>query len=139
MVAATHASPDVDVGEITRITDTTEQCLLSIPEHFPNTKIDFYVFMSDHIHLVLVINDARPTEPVRGAACRAATKRTTLGNIIGSFKSAASRLSGKSIWQPNYYEHIIRSEEALDHIRTYILHNPWIEYDEINWKRIDPS
>jgi REP element-mobilizing transposase RayT len=106
--------------------------LLDIPEHFSNTEIDFYIFMSDHTHLILVITDT-------GGACPAATKRPSLGSIIGSFKAAASRLVGKSLWQPNYYEHIIRSESCLDRIRDYILRNPCMEYDEINWRLLDPS
>ncbi len=27
-------------------------------------------------------------------------------------------------WQPNYYEHIIRSEKSLESIRKYIFENP---------------
>ena len=62
-------------------------------------------------------------------------KKTPLSQIIRSFKSWITREIGKQIFQPNYYEHIIRSEDALDSIRTYILSNPWVEYDEIDWKR----
>jgi hypothetical protein len=28
------------------------------------------------------------------------------------------------LWQRNYYEHIIRNEESLNHIREYIANNP---------------
>jgi hypothetical protein len=28
------------------------------------------------------------------------------------------------LWQRNYYEHIIRNEKSLNHIREYILTNP---------------
>jgi REP element-mobilizing transposase RayT len=37
------------------------------------------------------------------------------------------------VWQRNYYEHIIRSEESLNRIREYILDNParW-EFDREN-------
>jgi REP element-mobilizing transposase RayT len=30
----------------------------------------------------------------------------------------------KEFWQRNYYEHIIRNEEALSKIREYIQNNP---------------
>jgi REP element-mobilizing transposase RayT len=33
------------------------------------------------------------------------------------------------LWQRNYYEHIIRDEDALNRIRQYILDNP------ANWSR----
>lgn len=31
---------------------------------------------------------------------------------------------GTPVWQRNYFEHIIRSNKALDTIRRYILNNP---------------
>jgi putative transposase len=30
----------------------------------------------------------------------------------------------KKLWQRNYYEHVIRDEEELDHFRQYIGDNP---------------
>ena len=32
---------------------------------------------------------------------------------------------GATVWQRNYYEHIIRNGQALDRIRAYIAANPW--------------
>lgn len=63
----------------------------------------------------------------------------TLGAIVGAFKSVsaigANRLLGRTgspFWQRNYYEHIVRSEAALDRIRVYITDNPgnWATDDE---------
>jgi putative transposase len=34
----------------------------------------------------------------------------------------------KSIWQRNYYEHVVRNESDFDSIQEYILYNPY------NWK-----
>jgi len=33
-------------------------------------------------------------------------------------------LFNRRLWQRNYYEHVIRSDRALQHIRTYIESNP---------------
>ena len=51
--------------------------------------------------------------------------------IVGSFKSAVTRCINKAgktpampVWQRNYYEHIIRSDAEMDHIREYIINNP---------------
>jgi putative transposase len=74
----------------------------------------------------------------------------TLGNIVGTFKSITTRLYTEGcrqknwppfygrLWQRNYYEHIIRSEEEMDRIRTYIIENPakWAE-DEDNPANMD--
>jgi len=73
-----------------------------------------------------------------------APRPVTLGAVIGAFKSlsaiGANRLLGRSgtpFWQRNYYEHIIRTDIALDRIRAYVMDNPanWAT-DEENplWK-----
>jgi len=55
----------------------------------------------------------------------------SIATIVGSFKSAASRrinrmrgTPGESVWQRNYYEHVIRDDGALRRIRRYIAQNP---------------
>jgi REP element-mobilizing transposase RayT len=62
---------------------------------------------------------------------------------VGSFKSAVTKrinkicgTPGASVWQRNYYEHVIRDGVELGRMRTYIIGNPgrWAE-DEENPKR----
>jgi len=48
----------------------------------------------------------------------------TLQTVVGSFKSAASKQTGASIWQRNYWERVVRNEDELNRIRTYIDKNP---------------
>jgi len=70
---------------------------------------------------------------------------TLLGDVVGTFKSITTHqytngvrqhnwppFNGR-LWQRNYYEHIIRSEEEMDRIREYIMENPakWVD-DEDN-------
>ena len=50
---------------------------------------------------------------------------TGSGSDTGKSKSAAKG----SIWQRNYYEHIIRNEKAYQNIRNYIIKNP------SNWEK----
>ncbi len=33
-------------------------------------------------------------------------------------------MPGAPVWQRNYYEHVIRTEEALSKIRQYVVDNP---------------
>jgi REP element-mobilizing transposase RayT len=56
---------------------------------------------------------------------------TTKQYRIGVNQSQWSPFPGK-LWQRNYYEHIIRSEEDLYKIREYIVNNPtgWDKDDE---------
>lgn len=60
----------------------------------------------------------------------------SVGAIIGSFKSAVTRLfnrlrnkPGSSVWQSNFHERIIRTQSSLERIRCYIEMNPR------NWHR----
>lgn len=57
----------------------------------------------------------------------------TVGAIIRGFKGAVSRQIGFSVWQRNYYEHIIRNDIEYQRISEYIINNPikW-NIDKIN-------
>ena len=110
-----------------------ERYWLDIPVHFPHTELDAFVVMPNHVHGILVIGDAG-----RGTACRAPTVERfgqpvagSIPTVVRSFKSAVTKqinllqgAAGTTVWQRNYYEHIIRDEAALDGIREYIDNNP---------------
>ena len=59
-----------------------------------------------------------------------ASRVPSLGQIVGAFKSlstsAVNHLLDRSgsVWQRNYYEHIVRSGKDLDAIRVYVDQNP---------------
>jgi putative transposase len=62
----------------------------------------------------------------------------SLGAIIGQIKSVCTKriwAAGHTEfgWQSRFYDHIIRDEGSLQHIREYIINNPanWAE-DRIN-------
>ena len=115
----------------------------------PNIELDTYVVMPNHFHGILVINDCADTIQRRGVSQYAPTNAfrspsQTVGAIIRGFKSAVSKQinhlrdkPGQSVWQRNYYEHIVRNEKELNSIREYIINNPmqW-DLDENNPKNI---
>jgi putative transposase len=88
-------------------------CWDAIPRHFGHVALDAFVVMPNHVHGVLLFLEAVGAGHAR-----------PLQVVVGSFKSAASRLIGASVWQRNYWEHIIRSDGELDSIRSYIEDNP---------------
>ncbi len=54
-----------------------------------------------------------------------------LGSLVGAFKTVSTKkinqmrgTPGEMVWQRNYYEHVIRSENELERIRDYIYCNP---------------
>ncbi|HLU69400.1 MAG TPA: transposase [Fibrobacteria bacterium] len=74
----------------------------------------------------------------KGAHSRAPLRRTnrSLGSFIAGFKSIVTKriniargTPGIPVWQRNYYERVVRDEQALRTIRRYIRDNP------ANWGR----
>lgn len=136
-------------GEITnramRLNDAgrmAAKCWQDIPLHFPHAALDEWTIMPNHVHGIIVIIDttvgARHAVPVRRNACRVPTTERfgkpvsgSFPTVVRSFKSAVTRhinilrnTPGNRLWQPNYWEHIIRNETELHRIREYIQNNP---------------
>ena len=111
-----------------------------------NVKLDEYIIMPNHFHSVIILEDINNQ---KDTARRVPTQESfgkpisgSVPSIIRSFKSAVTRLINLLsyphkiiVWQNNYYEHTIRSEDELNTIREYIQNNPlrW-EYDRDNPK-----
>lgn len=97
-----------------RLFDTPEkqrQCeniIRMVVHDISGASVDTLIVMSDHIHIIVVLEQAV----------------LPLGEVIRRIKARTSYESHKRLWQPNYYEHIIRNEQALGNIRHYILENP---------------
>ncbi|MFN5060909.1 MAG: transposase [Chloroflexota bacterium] len=124
-----------------------------LAQQYPYVAIDEYVVMPNHFHGIIVIDAPTvgavreppneppnepptipsPSTPTVGAVREPPNKppRKSLGRLIGAFKTVSTKrinelntTPGISFWQRNYYEHIIRHENALDRIRRYIIRNP---------------
>ncbi|MDR2145385.1 MAG: transposase [Tannerella sp.] len=54
-------------------------------------------------------------------------KTMTTNEYIRGVKTFGWQTFNKKLWQRNYWEHIIRNEQAYNHIANYILNNP------MNW------
>lgn len=134
----------------------------AIPERFPTIRSDAHVIMPNHFHAIITIEytdertdergaerrgDPRDRPKTRdrpdgvGAGTGTETDRSTLGNVVGAFKSITThayivgvRSMGwppfnKRVWQRNYWERIIRDQPEFNRIRRYIQNNParWTE------------
>jgi REP element-mobilizing transposase RayT len=91
-----------------------------------------------HVHGLILLTDGPNELPdVKGAGLKPApTKFRGLPEIVRAFKTFSARAinqrqasSGGSVWQRNYYEHVVRDENDLNRIRKYIADNPacWAE------------
>jgi REP element-mobilizing transposase RayT len=142
-VFGTVMNDAVQLSQRGRIVDT---CWLDIPNHHTHVELDEFVIMPNHVHAILWLLDTQDGRATRASPLHARPVGATpaspsprprgpvpqsLGGIIGSFKSAVSRNinrvrpgAANDLWQPNYYEHVIRIEDALAEIRYYIQTNP---------------
>lgn len=96
----------------------------------PAVELDSWVVMPNHIHGIIVLRTATDN---RGTAEQVGlhSPSETIGAIVRGFKAAATRqinthrdTPGVTVWQRNYYEHIIRNDDELNRIRAYIDTNP---------------
>jgi REP-associated tyrosine transposase len=122
-----------------------------LPKRFPIIELGAFVVMPNHMHGIIMIMDGRGTAGNRndhdGESSRRVPTReqfqkpvkSSVPTIIRSYKSSvAYRINlmrgtqGIPVWQRNYYEHIIRNEQDLQHKTEYIEANPmlWGEDDE---------
>jgi putative transposase len=118
-----------------------EHCWLEIPHHFPHVALDAFVVMPNHVHGILwIVVDIRNTSPpqptLQSPAMQSPSK--TIGSIVRGFKIGVTKWFRQNtdiytVWQRNYYEHIIRNDKSLTRIREYIANNPqrW-EFDREN-------
>ncbi len=113
--------------------------LLQTPKIRPNVKLDEWVIMPNHIHVIIEICNARvPVETPRRGVSTNGNKRggynpkwkpNSIGSIINQLKSICTKriLKLENVtfaWQSRFYDHIIRNEISLDKIREYIRTNP---------------
>ena len=124
-------TPANSIGEArirySHIGEIAKDCLLQVEKHFPNCRVDHWVIMPNHIHMLLSIDDqVQRTDPVPVA---------NVSHIIGTFKAAVTRTVGNAymhsgkLWQTSFYDHIVRNDEDYQNIWNYIGGNPskWLE------------
>ena len=125
----------------------------ALPDRFPSVGIDAFVVMPNHVHGIIVMSNdivgAGLVPALNGATTRVAP---TIWDLVGAFKSRTTVLYTDGVnqigwtpfrsrlWQRNYYEHLIRNESSLNHIRQYILANPlrWA-MDRENPNAVEPE
>ncbi|MBC6109577.1 transposase [Pedobacter fastidiosus] len=124
---------------------------INLSERFVNFELDVFQIMPNHMHGIIVLSDVGATLAVAqeenenkdliisdssNQKLDRATARVapTIADIVGAYKSIVSneclkiyKSQNKSmgkLWQRNYYEHIMRDENAYYNISNYIINNP---------------
>ena len=104
-------------------------------------ELDEWVVMPNHFHGIVIINNpvgandnpvgANGRSPLHNDPTSQRMKPKSLSSLMAGFKSITTKkinilrdTPGTPLWQRNYYEHIIRNQDAMDKIRQYIIDNP---------------
>lgn len=80
-----------------------------IDDIYANVKIDNFVIMPNHIHMLIRLDNIG---------------RTTISRIIKQFKGVITKKIGYSIWQKSFHDHIVRNVDEYSAIWQYIEQNP---------------
>jgi REP element-mobilizing transposase RayT len=88
-------------------------------------KIDKFVIMPNHIHMILIVHPVDGLLKTTGRLPAAPTQNQSVcAKFVRGFKGATSRAAGFSIWQRSYHDHIIRNKNEYHKIAQYIENNP---------------
>jgi putative transposase len=125
--------------QLTAIGRVVEQCILEIPGQTTSFLWDTWVIMPNHVHMIIQL--LQPKAESTLVVPDLSISQVSLSTIVQTLKAMASRRlndlldirgSGNTLWQRNYYEHIIRSDTELFATRAYVQRNPanWLLDDE---------
>jgi putative transposase len=102
-----------------------QQALKALQQDHPETAIESWVVMPNHLHFILEIRQQTDI---------------SLGELVRQFKYTTTKQinvlrnePGTKVWQRNYYENIIRTDRVHQIIKNYIQQNPirW-EIDQLH-------
>ena len=116
---------DVPFVKLTKIGDIVERNLKT-SKNIKGVKLDYYVIMPDHIHVIFFLE---PKEFASFGTSRAPSPTNEMiPHVISTFKRFCNKEIGYNIFQRSYIEHVIRDEEDLYTRRQYIKDNPRRRY-----------
>ncbi len=106
-----------DIGTI------AQREIAAIASRYANIRIDKYVIMPNHIHMIVAISQAGRMNP--------SPTTSDIPNVIGKWKAGVTRSVGNAfmhsvrapIWQRSFHDHIIRGEDDYRKIWEYIDQN----------------
>lgn len=110
-VGATIGRPQVILTDIGQIVKTKIEKIQTV---YYGIKVDKYVIMPNHVHLLIMI-DIENGRPMVAP---------TVSRIINQLKGAVTKEANVPIWQKGFHDHIIRNKDDYLTRWQYIDENP---------------
>ena len=102
--------------QLTPLGKISEKNILS-GNRIPNVRIDNYVIMPNHIHLLISVN-------YDGTSKAPSPTNAVIPHFVSTFKRFCHRDAGIRLFQRSYHDHVIRGEADYFKIWEYIENNP---------------
>lgn len=114
------SNPEQNYTKYSKLGFIIEKHILNIEKHYDDVRINKYVIMPNHVHMIVVIgcNDNNRVE------------KHSLSIIVGQFKAGVTKEARATVWQRNFHDHIIRTQEDYERIWRYIDANPALWYKD---------
>ena len=102
-------------GELNWMGQCAEKNLLMISQLNPDVRIDKYVIMPNHIHVIFDVQNCRDG--------------MDLSVVIGQYKMTVTKkirekIPNFQVWQRSFHDHIIRDQRSYEKIWNHIEGNP---------------
>ena len=129
---------------------SANDCLQTIPSHFPDAEIPEWIVMPNHIHAIIIINAPIPNVETQNLASQIqqytnhsetqnfaslqeepilkfGPQSKNLASIVRGFKIGVTKFANEHnlsfAWQPRFHDHIIRNQYEMNCIADYIKNN----------------
>ena len=86
---------------------------------YQDVKVDKYVIMPNHIHLILRVTGGSSGTPT--PTC------SRVSSFISTLKRMTNKEIGQNVWQRSFYDHVIRGD------RDYLAHLEYVEQNPAKW------
>jgi REP element-mobilizing transposase RayT len=110
--------------------------LRTLHDHYRNVHVDEHIVMPNHVHAIFMIDgehyfspDAKVTVPSRFRNSFTSPRAGSLSAIVRSYKAGVTRRCRElglqqDLWQPRFYDHLLRGDKVISAVREYIRNNP---------------
>lgn len=117
--------------------------ILNLGIRYAPIRIDKYVIMPNHVHLLVRINDTknqpasigpdekREADRQEQSPCPTVRPAASVSDIVCALKSITTKrankmdgVTGRKIWQIRFHDHVVRNEQDYKEIAEYIDNNP---------------
>ncbi len=101
-----------DIGKIAK------KFVDSIEDAYSNVKVENYVIMPNHVHLLVTIQESNDLK----------RRKTDIFQMMKAYKRLTAREIGYQIWQESFYDEIIKDDLHFQNVWEYI------EFNECKWE-----